>query len=138
MILEAINHSGTQTKRKRKKAQLKQSCTSNRHETFTPLVFSCYGGMAYECNAFYKRLASLLAEKKNQQITVVTSWLRTKLSFSILRLMLLCIRGSRGHKTAYKNAVESISLAALKCGLFKKKNIYFLIMFRPSCCKRFH
>ena len=29
------------------------------HGTFTPLVFSCYGGMSTECSRFYDRLSDL-------------------------------------------------------------------------------
>ena len=32
---------------------------------FTPLVFSTFGGMSTICNIFFKRLASLLADKKD-------------------------------------------------------------------------
>ena len=33
--------------------------------SFTPLVFSCFGGMSRECSFFFKRLAEKLAEKRN-------------------------------------------------------------------------
>ncbi|CAM1322556.1 Uncharacterised protein r2_g3110 [Pycnogonum litorale] len=64
------------------------------HGSFTPL-FSATGGMAPECQLFYKRLALLLSEKKNSHYSVTKSWLNTKLSFNLLRSVLLCVRGSR-------------------------------------------
>ena len=63
--------------------------------TFTPLVFSCTGGMAPECRVFFKQLASLLSDKRKETYSVIASWVKTKLSFALLRSALLCIRGTR-------------------------------------------
>ena len=63
--------------------------------SFTPLVFSCTGGMAKECRAFYKRLSEKLSEKRNVEYSKTISWVRTRLSFHLLRSCLLCLRGSR-------------------------------------------
>ena len=63
--------------------------------SFTPLVFSIFGGMGSECKRFYSRLSQLLSEKRHENFSVTTSWLRCKLSFSLLRSALLCMRGSR-------------------------------------------
>ena len=52
---------------------------------FTPLVFSTVGGMGREAMATFKRLANLLAEKKNEPYSVVLGWLRVRMSFSLLR-----------------------------------------------------
>ena len=71
--------------------------------TFTPLVFCAAGGMGPECSAFYKQLASLLADKRGQSHATVSSWLRTKLSFALLRSALLCVRGTRNR--FYKPAI---------------------------------
>ena len=61
--------------------------------SFTPLVFSCTGGMARECKSFYKRLASSLADHKNISYSSAITWLRTRLNFHLLRTNLLCMRG---------------------------------------------
>ena len=39
---------------------------------FMPIVMSAYGGIGREGNKFYNHLAELLAEKKNQQLSVMT------------------------------------------------------------------
>jgi len=62
---------------------------------FTPLVFAANGGMARECKHFYKRLTEMISEKRNIPYAAATGLVRTRLSFSLLRLMLLCLRGSR-------------------------------------------
>ena len=65
------------------------------HGSFTPLVFSCFGGMSRECGAFYKKLAEKLAEKRNITTSEATCFLRTKISFSLVKSLVLCICGSR-------------------------------------------
>ena len=63
--------------------------------SFTPLVFSCFGGMSKECKIFYKRLAKRLAEKRNLPFSIAMNWVRTRLNFHLIRSCLLCLRGSR-------------------------------------------
>ncbi len=62
---------------------------------FTPLVLTTTGGMGPEATTFYKRLADLLAVKRDSPYSVTMGWLRCRLAFAMLRSALLCIRGSR-------------------------------------------
>ena len=66
--------------------------------TFTPLVFSTTGGMAAECKRYHSRLAELLATKKGESYATTMSLLRDRDSFALLRLALLCLRGSRAKR----------------------------------------
>ena len=66
--------------------------------SFTPLVMSATGGLAPTAAIFYKRLASLIALKRDQPYPVIMSLIRTRLAFSLLRSSILAIRGSRGCK----------------------------------------
>ena len=68
------------------------------HGTFTPLVFSCLGGMSVECAHFFNRLADKLSEKRDITTSQGRTWVRTKLNFCLLRSTHLCIRGSRTRK----------------------------------------
>lgn len=63
--------------------------------SFTPLVFSVTGGMADECSLFYKRLASLVADKREQSYSHTLDWLRCCLSYTLLRSSIQCLRGAR-------------------------------------------
>ena len=63
--------------------------------SFTPLVFTVAGGIGREVRAFYSRLATLLSLKNGTEKSKVTSWIRSKVNFALLRSMLLCLRGSR-------------------------------------------
>ena len=63
--------------------------------SFTPLIFTVAGGIGGEGRAFYSGLATLLSLKNGIEKSKVTSWIRSKVNFALLRSMLLCLRGSR-------------------------------------------
>ena len=65
------------------------------HASFTPIVLSATGGFALEASVFYKCLASLLSTKWGDEFSVVMSWLRCCLCFSLLRSVIQCINGTR-------------------------------------------
>ena len=50
--------------------------------------------MSREYGKFYIRLADLLTVEKNLNKSTVMDWLRTKLSFKLLRSVNICIRSS--------------------------------------------
>ena len=66
--------------------------------SFTPLIYSTNGAMAPQSTAFHKRLASLIAEKKNEQYADIVNCMRTKISFSMLKSVLISLRGARGKR----------------------------------------
>jgi len=65
------------------------------HGTFTPLVFTTTGGMGKESLRYHSRLAELIAIKKGEQYAKTMSWIRSRISFALLRSALVCLRGSR-------------------------------------------
>ena len=65
------------------------------HGSFTPLVFSACGGMGREAAVTIKKLAATLATKRNKSYCHFISWMRCRLSFSLARSAILCVRGSR-------------------------------------------
>ena len=78
-----------------KKRKYNSRVTEIEQGTFTPLVFTTTGGMADECLRYHSRLAELLSVKKQESYATTISWVRAKVSFAILRSVLLCLRGSR-------------------------------------------
>ena len=71
---------------------------------FTPLAFSANGGMGHECKKFYSVLAEMITIKRKQEYCITMSWLRRKISFSVMRSILLCIRRSRGKNVMQKKS----------------------------------
>ena len=74
--------------------------------SFTSLVFTVAWGIGGEGRAFYSRLATLLSLKNGIEKSKVTSWIRSKVNFALLRSMLLCLRGSRQNVVNEKLAIE--------------------------------
>ena len=64
------------------------------HGTFALLVFSAAGDMGPIATTFYKCLASLLSNKSNQSYNQTIRWLCWNLSFSLLRSLIMCLRGA--------------------------------------------
>ena len=83
------------TNEKEKKRAYNQRVLEVENGTFTPLVFSVFGGMGEECKMFFKRLSSMLSEKRNEDLASVTTWVRTRIRFALLRSALMCMRGTR-------------------------------------------
>ena len=74
-------------------------------------------GMGNEATTFFKLLASLLAEKWDSHYSSTLSWLRCRLSFSLLRSTIQTIRGERsstGHAAApHITAIDLINFRIL-------------------------
>ena len=81
-----------------KKREYGQRVRDVEHGAFTPLVLSTTGGMARECTTFFRRLASMLDEKRRTPYYMVISWLRCKVSFALIRSCVMAICGSCSSK----------------------------------------
>ena len=75
--------------------------------TFTPLVFTITGGMSDECQCYHSRLAEPLAVKKQENYASTIAWIRTQVSFAILRSALVCLRGLRSKRSTTPNIQET-------------------------------
>ena len=78
--------------------------------SFTPIVVSTFGGMGKEAESFHKRLAVLIAEKRNEAYSHVVNYIRTRLRFCLLKSVLTCFRGVRG-KLAKENITPVSNLS---------------------------
>ena len=68
--------------------------------SFTPLVYSTFGGWAPQAVKYHKRLAQLISNKRNENYKDVINHIRTRVRFSLLRSVLVAVRGERGRKHA--------------------------------------
>ena len=75
------------------------------HGSFTPLIFSSHGGYGREADRFEK-----LAIKKDISYGETVAWLRTKISFCLLRSAILCVRGSRSVRKVITVDTDNIEL----------------------------
>lgn len=86
-----------------KKNQYERRILEIEHSSFTPLIFSATGGMSKGTNTFYKRLASMLSQKWKNSYSETLNWFRCRLSFSLLRSAICCIRGARSRPGSPSN-----------------------------------
>ena len=100
----------TRNMRGQRRGPMSKRVREVKHASFTPLVLSASGGIAREATNFYKNLASKLAMKWNQSYSTTISWLRCRLTFSLLRSAIQCIRGSRSSQGHACKALPQIDL----------------------------
>ena len=72
--------------------------------------------MAAEATVFFKRLASLLSEKRKEQYACVMGWLRCVVLFCLPRSSLVCMCGTRikQKKIDCDAIAEAVSLAQIQ------------------------
>ena len=86
-----------------KKRRYNQRVIQIEHGTFSPLIFTPYGGVSRETEHFIKTLSAKLSEKRDVPYSTVINWMRSKISFALLRSAILCVRGTRNWRN-WQNA----------------------------------
>ena len=93
-----------------KKRKYNQRVIQIEHGTFSPLVFTPYGGMSRETEHFINTLCAKLALKRDIPYANIVNWLRSKLSFALIRSAILCVRGTREWRKQQQNSSANIEL----------------------------
>ena len=102
-----------------KKREYGQRVRDVEHGLFTPLVLSSNGGMGKEATTFYKRLADMIAQKRQHPYSMVMGGLRCRLSFASLRSCIMCIRGEH-----HQSCCVTISLLQVQLHPLPGRNMY--------------
>ena len=84
--------------------------------SFTPLVFSTSGGCSPLTARFLKKLASKLSDQKVASYNQALCWLRTRLSFSLMRAASMCLRSYRKKSLLLCNQGDIEPAIALSAG----------------------
>ena len=92
--------------------------------SFTPLVFTTSGGMGPRARIFYARLAETIAEKKRQPRSSVVAWMRCRISFSLLRSALLCMRGTRSTPPKPTDTTTDYEIAVVDSRINQEAKLY--------------
>ena len=77
--------------------------------SFSPLIYSTFGGWGPQATRYHKRLAEKLSEKQHESYNDVLSHMRTRIRFSLLRSVLVAVRGERGKKQHAAKPLSSTS-----------------------------
>ena len=80
---------------KQKKRMYNERIIQVEHGSFTPIVLSAFGGFGAETSRFISRLVEKLSEKVGDEQSVVANYVRSKISFELIRSQVACIRGAR-------------------------------------------
>ena len=80
--------------------------------SFSPLIFTTTGGMGPEATRYHKKVAELISVKKGEQYSDVVNHLRTRIRFSLLKSVLVAVRGERGRRRrqVYVPPITDLSL----------------------------
>ena len=95
-----------------KKTSYNQRVIDIEHGSFTPVVFSAYGGCGRETGKFISELIMKLSQKLDLPNSVVANYVRTKISFDLIRSQVMCLRGARSRK---KVNVEVEEIEVVNC-----------------------
>ncbi len=95
-------------KEREKKVKYNERILQVEKASFIPIVGSTFGGWGNEANRFHKRIASLIADKKNERYADVMNHIRTRLRFCVLKSVLMAVRGVRG-KSREAAPISSLS-----------------------------
>ena len=92
-----------QQEREKKRAYVER-VTHVEKGSFTPFVTSTSGGMGAESVLFIKRIAELISLRRNEEYSDVVNYVRTRLSFCLLKSVLLGVRGEWGKKVVARHS----------------------------------
>ena len=70
------------------------------HSSLNALAFACLGGAGPSASRVMKQLATKISEKRGEPYADTISYIRTKISFTLLRRCVLCLRGCRAHQAS--------------------------------------
>ena len=68
-----------------------------------------------ECVKYHSRLAELSSNEKGESYSSTISWIKAKVSFTIVRSAILCLRGSRRQQLEFVYSDLQIENFSLTC-----------------------
>ena len=105
-----------------KKRKYGSRVTNTERASFIPLVFTTAATTAPECDRFHKRLAELISHKRKERYSSVLSYIRTRISFAMLKSILVSIHGVREKCVRKDHEVKNVSEVAF--GLIPVEDSY--------------
>ena len=104
-----------------KKAKYNSRVINTEKASFIPLVFTTAGTVAPECDRFHRRIADLISVKRRERFSDVINYIRTRISFAMLKAVLVSIHGVRGKKEKQPH-IKNVS--DVEFGLVPSEDIY--------------
>ena len=92
---------------KEKRRKYEQRINQVEHGTFTPLVLSTSGGWGPSATVAFRRLAGLISNKYGQPYSQAISFIRCKITYSLIKSAIMCLRGPR---SSFHTPAKAINL----------------------------
>ncbi len=105
-----------------KKTKYGSRVTNTERASFIPLVFTTAATTAPECNRFHKRLAELISNKRKESYSNTIKYIRTRISFAMLKSILVSIHGVREKYGKKGPVIRNVSEVAF--GLIPTEDSY--------------
>ena len=86
--------------KKEKRDKYQERVQDTEKGSFSPMVFLTTGGTGPECTRVLKKVADRISKKRGEDYGHVMAFIRTKLRFSLLKSVLIAVRGERGKVTS--------------------------------------
>ena len=77
--------------------------------TFTPLVFSCMGGMSRETQKYFNHLSEKICEKSKTPKYEMKYFIKTKLNLILIRSLTLYLGGTRTRQPNTELNMDDVS-----------------------------
>ena len=77
--------------------------------SFSPLIYTTLGGWGPQATKYHKRLAEKVSSKRGESYSDVLNHMRVRVRFSLLRSVLIAVRGERGRKQPAAKSFASTS-----------------------------
>ena len=100
--------------------------------TFTPLVYSTFGGCGPQARRYHKRLAELISRKRNEEYHHVINHIRMKIRFSLLRSVLVAVRGERGKRPGKVQPLSSVAFNMIPDAMSYESFLTIFIFYTKS------
>ena len=99
---------------KEKKRKYNKRIIEIEKSSFTPLVFTTSGGCRKECDLVLKKLSTMISSKTKNSQSSIMNWIRTEISFTLLRSCIVCLRGWRRTKQHFSEDQMDFELSMTK------------------------
>ena len=94
-----------------KKSKYEKRICNVENSSFHPLVFACTGGAGPSASKVMSRLEAKISKKSLESYAETMNYIRTKVSFALLRSSILCLRGCRALRRSHP--IEESSIGAI-------------------------
>ena len=96
-----------------KKNMYEERVIENEKGSFCPLIFSTTGGTGKMCENHHRKIAEMIAQRRKERYSDVIAYVRTRLRFTLLRSVLMALRGTRAKHFTVSRPISEVSFGLI-------------------------